>query len=159
MQLAESGRVSAMMAALRRQPRTVRQFIKFGVVGAIGFAVDFSTLFVLKEFLGFNLYVANTISFSAAVCSNFLWNSIWTFRGAFQGRKRYRFVPFALVSAIGLVINQAILYTAHEFTGLDSYQYGYLVAKVVATIVVMIWNFIANKYWTFREQWYWGSPG
>jgi putative flippase GtrA len=31
------------------------------------------------------------------------------------------------------------------------------VAKMAATIVVMIWNFIANKYWTFREQWYWGD--
>ncbi len=145
------------METLRKQPRTIRQFLKFGVVGAIGSVVDFSVLIVLKEFLLLNLYVANTFSFSAAVFSNFLWNSIWTFRGTFRGRKRHRFIPFLLVSILGLGINQVILYLAHETTGLDNYQYGYLVAKVAATIVVMIWNFIANKYWTFREQWYWGD--
>ncbi len=142
--------LSNLLTELRNKPRFIRQFIKFSVVGAIGFAVDFTTLFTLKEFLGFNLYVANTFSFTAAVCSNFLWNSLWTFRGAFSGRKRHRFLPFAVVSIIGLGINQAILFGAHELTGLDDYQYGYLVAKVIATIVVMIWNFIANKFWTFR---------
>jgi putative flippase GtrA len=147
----------SLIERLRKQPRIIRQFVKFGFVGAIGSIVDFSVLIVLKEYLLLNLYVANTFSFSAAVCSNFLWNSIWTFRGVFRGRKRHRFIPFLLVSIIGLGINQFILYVAHEATGLDNYQYGYLVAKVAATIVVMIWNFIANKYWTFREQWYWGN--
>jgi putative flippase GtrA len=151
-----SARIS-LIERLRKQPRIIRQFVKFGFVGAIGSVVDFSVLIVLKEYLFFNLYVANTFSFSAAVFSNFLWNSIWTFRGAFRGRKRHRFIPFLLVSIIGLGINQVILYVAHEATGLDNFQYGYLVAKVAATIVVMIWNFIANKYWTFREQWYWGN--
>jgi putative flippase GtrA len=145
------------MNTLRKQPRTIRQLIKFGLVGAIGSVVDFTVLIVLKEGLLFNLYVANTFSFSAAVFSNFLWNSIWTFRGTFRGRKRHRFIPFLLVSIMGLGINQFILYLTHEATGLDNFQYGYLLAKVVATIVVMIWNFIANKYWTFREQWYWGD--
>lgn len=145
------------MDALRKQPRIIRQLVKFGLVGAIGSVVDFSVLIILKEQLLLNLYVANTFSFTAAVASNFLWNSIWTFRGSFRGRKRHRFIPFLLVSIIGLGINQGILYLAHESTGLDSYQYGYIVAKVAATVVVMIWNFFANKYWTFREQWYWGD--
>lgn len=145
------------MSLLRRQRRGVRQLIKFGVVGTIGAIVDFGTLFVLKEFFGLNLYVANTISVSAAICSNFLWNSLWTFRGSYRGRRRHRFLPFVIVSVIGLGINQVILYVTHEFTGLEGLQYGYLVAKVAATIVVMMWNFAANKYWTFREQWYWGG--
>ena len=155
--MAQPAIVVQMISLLRSQPQALRQFIKFGIVGVIGFAVDFTTLFCLKEFLGLNLYVANTFSFSAAVVSNFLWNSIWTFRGSYTGRKRHRFLPFVLVSVLGLGINQSILYAAHEFTGLDAYQYGYLVAKVVATVVVMIWNFFANKYWTFGERGFWGD--
>lgn len=144
--------LAARMVALAHR-RGIRQFVKFGVVGIIGAIVDFSTLFVLKEFLQFNLYVANTFSFTAAVCSNFLWNSLWTFRGAFTGRRRHRFLPFLVVSILGLGINQVILYAAHEFTGLEDYQYGYLVAKAIATVVVMVWNFIVNKLWTFRWEW------
>lgn len=144
--------LAARLAAFARR-RGVRQFIKFSVVGILGAVVDFSTLFVLKEFLHFNLYVANTFSFTAAVCSNFLWNSLWTFRGAFTGRRRHRFLPFVVVSILGLGINQVILYAAHELTVLEDYQYGYLVAKAIATVVVMAWNFLVNKFWTFRWEW------
>jgi len=142
-----------VVALLQAQPRFLKQFIKFGIVGASGSVVDFGTLFTLKEFLAFNLYVANTISFTAAVCNNFLWNSLWTFRGAYSGRKRRRFLPFVLVSIMGLGINQTILFVFHEYTGLEAYQYGYLVAKAMATVVVMLWNFLANKFWTFRWEW------
>ena len=115
----QTGLLDRLLDLLRRQRRGVRQLIKFAVVGTIGAAVDFGTLVFLKESLGFNLYVANTISVTAAICSNFLWNSLWTFRGSFRGRRRHRFMPFVVVSVIGLGINQIILYTTHEFTGLD----------------------------------------
>lgn len=151
--LARMPLAARIVMLLQAQPRFLKQFIKFSLVGASGSVVDFGTLVTLKEFLGFNLYVANTISFTAAVCNNFLWNSLWTFRGAYTGRKRRRFLPFVLVSVIGLGLNQSILFVFHEYTGLEAYQYGYLVAKAIATIAVMLWNFLANKYWTFRWEW------
>lgn len=151
--LARMPLVARAVMLLQAQPSFLRQFIKFSVVGASGSVVDFGTLVTLKELLAFNLYVANTISFTAAVCNNFLWNSLWTFRGAYTGRKRRRFLPFVLVSIMGLGLNQSILFIFHEYTGLEAYQYGYLVAKAIATIVVMAWNFLANKFWTFRWEW------
>jgi hypothetical protein len=59
--------------------KELERFLKFLVVGTVGFAVDFGTLNLLKLVFGFQLLVANTISFSLAVLSNFTWNRLWTY--------------------------------------------------------------------------------
>jgi len=60
-------------------PKEAERFIKFAIVGTIGFVVDFGTLIILKEVFNFPTLVANTISFSAAVISNFTLNRYWTY--------------------------------------------------------------------------------
>jgi len=126
-------------------PRFVRQFVKFAVVGSIGAVVDFGVLIFLKEIIGFNLYLANTFSFTAAVLNNYTLNSIWTF--ADQQKQHQRQLPqFFFVSIVGLGINQALLYFFHDIMGL-----WYIIAKALAILLVLFWNFFANRFWTFRE--------
>ena len=144
-------RLVGLSKSLQVNPRLVRQFLKFAVVGTIGAAVDFSILIALKELFHVNLYVANTVSFTAAVLSNYLWNSFWTFGDQPKQHGR-QLVQFVIVSIIGLFINQAILYLFNDLLGLHVFRFGYMVAKAIATIVVLFWNFAANKLWTFRER-------
>jgi len=144
-------RLSGLAKSLQANHRLVKQFLKFAVVGTIGFGVDFGILTALVELFHVNLYVANTVSFTAAVLSNYLWNSFWTF-GDLPKRHGRQLVQFFIVSIIGLCINQAILYFFHDIAGLHVFRFGYMVAKAIATIVVLFWNFAANKLWTFRER-------
>ncbi len=138
------------------KPKEAERFVKFVIVGTIGFIVDFGTLTFLVEVVGFPPLLANTISFSLAVLSNFTWNRYWTYPESRSKRKRIQLVQFAVVSVLGLLINNLILYlllepfnTLLDSAGMFPPETGYIPAKIVATIVVLFWNFFINRFWTY----------
>ncbi len=132
-------------ATVAANPRFLRQFVKFAVVGAIGTVVDMSILVLLKEVGGLNVYLANACSFTAAVLNNYTLNSRWTFGDQDKEHGR-QIVQFFIVSAIGLGLSSILLYFFHDVMDLH-----YLIAKAVAILIVLFWNFSANRLWTFRE--------
>ena len=131
--------------------KEVGRFLTFSVVGTIGAVVDFGTLNLLILLLGMAKVWANTCSFSAAVCSNFLWNRLWTYPETRGNPILPQLTQFILVNIVGLGINQAI------FLSLDRWMFagwgplGYNLAKVIATGVVLFWNFGVNRAWTYRH--------
>ncbi len=133
-----------------RQKELVR-FVKFATVGAFGTLVDFGVLNFLILVFGFSKFWANTCSFSAAVVSNFIWNRLWTFPESRQEGLLPQLAQFSLVSIGGYIINQTI------FLGLDSLIFhiwgtlGYNIAKAIAVLVVLFWNFGINRIWTYRR--------
>lgn len=58
----------------------ILKFLKFGVVGASGMVVHGGVLYLCKEIIGLNPFVANTIGFVTAATTNYILNRIWTFR-------------------------------------------------------------------------------
>jgi putative flippase GtrA len=140
------------VAAARPRPRAVetRRFGRFLVVGLGGTLIDFGLLALLTG-IGVPTLLANTLSFSAGACSNFTWNRLWTFAEARRRPWGVQLVQFLAVSAVGLAINDAIVMMLQTPLGnlLGHPAQGYLPAKVVATGVAVVWNFLANRYWTF----------
>lgn len=139
-------------------PKEAERFFKFLLVGTLGFIVDFGILTFLVEVVGFEPVLANVFSFSAAVLSNFTWNRYWTYPESRSKRKRVQLVQFAIVSVLGLIINSLILFFLEgPFNALFALPFfsflpedvGYLPAKMVATVVVLFWNFFINRYWTY----------
>ncbi len=127
------------------------RFIKFAIVGTSGAVVDFGVLNLLHLVFGFSKFWANTCSFSLAVINNFTWNRLWTFPESRERPLRSQLAQFALVNVAGLAINQVV------FLSLDRYVFGpwlgplgYNVAKAIAIIVVLFWNFGVNRVWTYR---------
>lgn len=120
------------------------KFIKFGVVGGSGVFVDFGITWLLKEKLRVNAYFANSMGFVCAVFSNFILNRIWTFENH-DPHVAVQFGKFAAVAAVGLVLNNGIIYILRE-----KFQVNFYAAKLIATGVVMIWNFWANLQFTFK---------
>ena len=138
--------------------KEAERFFKFLVVGTIGFLVDFGTLAFLVEVAGLVPVLANTFSFSAAVISNFTLNRYWTYPDSRSKRRRVQIIQFAVVSLIGLAINNLILVALeHPFgallaaVGAPAAIGGYIPAKMVATVVVLFWNFFINRYWTYND--------
>lgn len=138
--------------------KEAERFFKFLVVGSVGFIVDFGALTFLVEVLGFIPVVANTISFSTAVVSNFTFNRYWTYPDSRSKRRRIQLMQFAVVSIIGLLINNGILVLLQNPFDLlldaihapDAIS-GYIPAKMVGTVVVLFWNFFINRYWTYND--------
>jgi putative flippase GtrA len=119
------------------------KFLKFGVVGASGVLVDFGVTWLLKEQARLNKYVANSTGFACAVVSNYILNRIWTFHSA-DPNVGVQFAKFAIVALVGLGMNNAIIYFLNEKQGVKFYM-----SKLIATGIVMLWNFGANLMFTF----------
>lgn len=121
----------------------ILKFMKFGVVGVSGTAVDFGTTFLLKEKLKLNKYLANGIAYMCGATSNFLLNRWWTFNSqAPQVWEQY--FKFLGVSLIGLGLNTLIIYIL-----VNKWNQNFYVSKVGATLLVLIWNFFGNLMFTF----------
>lgn len=132
-------------------PKEMRRFIRFAIVGASGTLIDVTLLTLLKA-AGLPTLPANTLSFTAGVINNFTLNRRWTYPEARSQAAWPQFGQFLLVSLIGVLLNNAIVLLLEAPFGLliEQPTFGYLPAKAVATILVALWNFFANRYWTFR---------
>jgi dolichol-phosphate mannosyltransferase len=120
------------------------QFLRFAVVGTTGAVIDFTILIVLTEVFGVYYLASSIIAFALANLSNFIWNKLWTFRNKSDKHVR-QFFSFLVVGVVGLLINTGVLYYSVELLG-----FYYIIGKVIASAVVMFWNFFMNKYLTFK---------
>jgi len=138
---------------LQISSKEFQRFTRFLTVGAVGTFLDFSLLTLLK-FLGFPTLLANSLSFSVGVINNFTWNRLWTFADAKGADWRRQLVQFLVVSLAGLALNNVFMILLENPFGalLGQPEYGYLPAKVIATGVVVFWNYFANRYWTFKDE-------
>ena len=119
--------------------KLIEQLMKFGVVGVIASLIDFGILYVLTEYLGINYLVSSTISFLASVIFNYILSVKWVFVTA-KTNKTKELLLFTILSAVGLVINNLLMWVFVEKAGVY-----YMLAKVIATVVVMLYNFISRK--------------
>lgn len=119
------------------------KLLKFATVGFSGLIIDFSVTYVLKEKLKAHPYLANSVGFSLAASSNYLFNRVWTFESEDPGVMA-EYASFFGVALIGLGINNLFLYLFDRKLGLNFY-----LAKLFAIGVTILWNFFANYYYTF----------
>lgn len=124
---------------------TFKQFVKFGIVGAFNTVLDFSLYIALTrttEFWSRHIIMAATVSFLAAVASSFILNNFWTFRRDACDLTT-RSIKFLIVAAGGLCWNALILALFVQAGFHD------ILAKLIATGIVLVWNFTMQKRWTF----------
>ncbi len=88
-------------------------FIRFCIVGGVGFMVDFSTQYLLMTMLAFAGWMSTLISTTLAVISNFTLNNFWSFSHKRSSRKRvlaWQFIKFAAVSLGSIGIQTTMVY-------------------------------------------------
>jgi putative flippase GtrA len=132
--------------------KEIQRFSRFLAVGAVGTLLDFSLLTLLK-LAGLPTLFANTFSFTAGLINNYTWNRLWTFHDATPANWRRQLMQFTTVSLIGLALNNLIVLSLEGLLGamFGQPEWGYLPAKVIATGVVVFWNYFANRKWTFKK--------
>ncbi|MDQ6767306.1 MAG: GtrA family protein [Candidatus Eremiobacteraeota bacterium] len=126
--------------------RGVRQFIKFGVVGASGTIVNFLIYHLGLHFL-LPIWLAYAIGFILGGVNNYWWNRRWTFRS--QGHPWKELAQFITVSAVALGISEIVIVLATRH--FPAMPFRNSAVWLAATFVGMGWNFFGNKFWTFRH--------
>ena len=124
--------------------RGVRQFVKFGIVGASGTVVNFVIAHLLERGTSFTHFTDFAVGFMAGGVSNYVLNRIWTFRS-----KRNPWVEggqFLSVSLLALGLGKIVFALA------DYYQFHHFTTTwFIATVAGIFINFFVNKYWTFKH--------
>ncbi|MCJ7751514.1 MAG: GtrA family protein [Armatimonadetes bacterium] len=124
----------------------MRQFIKFGVVGFISFTIDAGFYLLFTRALGVFYLYAKVASFCIAATNSYILNRRWTFRSTNPDRLR-QFAQFLVVASTGAAMNAGIMYILHGRLRIHDMH-----AFLVAVGVVMFWNFLVNRAWTFRHH-------
>lgn len=120
--------------------KLINKIIKFSIVGGIATIIDFICLYIFKEYLNIDVILANTLSFIISVIYNYIASINLVFDIDKNKNKKLKFVLFIIFSVIGLIINNTLIYILTST--LNIY---YLLSKVIATLIVMIFNFITRK--------------
>jgi putative flippase GtrA len=116
------------------------QILKFGVVGGIAFVIDYVTLIVCKEIFNINVLLSAAIAFTVSVIFNYILSIKWVFDVNKEKDSRKNFIIFIVFSIIGLGLTELIMWF-----GTDVIKINYLIVKIIATAIVMVFNFITRK--------------
>jgi putative flippase GtrA len=121
------------------------QFIKFGIVGVSNTLLTFVIYTILVKAFDVWYLAASATGFTIGSINGFLLNRRWTFRE--HTGDALTPVRWFVVQALGLGANLGIVYVAVDGLHLDK-----LVGQALATGIVVMWTFFANRSWTFRAQ-------
>lgn len=126
---------------------SVNEFIKYCLIGVTNAVLDYSVYLGLTRFFDYwrdNFLAANLIAVFLANLSSFFLNKYFTFQN--RSKRIFRqYMKFITVSLIYLGIVQAVMFIGVDYFGLYD-----IWAKVIASGVGLVWNFFANKHWSFR---------
>lgn len=146
--------------------KSVRELVKYGIVGIVGLIIDIGIFYLLtqifsvqypfsvhiKELLGdkvplhlINTDISHIISSTLAIINNFILNSYFTFK--VTDNKLKRFLSFASIAAIGLVISTLLITV---FMG--KFYLNEMIAKSLAILIVAAMQFAINKFFTFKQR-------
>lgn len=123
--------------------------------------------------LDVNVALATTVGFISAVISNFIWTTRWVYPES-RGRSVQRqLIQFASISVIGWLARTLWITLTYVMIGalvspiiepiiqifkpsyvvnsVSEKGLGSIVAQLIAMVFVMLWNFFANRYWTFND--------
>lgn len=120
--------------------KLIEQIIKFGIVGGLAFLIDYGIMVLCKEIFGFNVLLSAGFGFTISVIFNYIASVKWVFNVNQNNSKSKQFITFIIFSIIGLILTEIIMYI-----GTDIMNISYLLVKIVATLIVMIFNFITRK--------------
>jgi putative flippase GtrA len=122
------------------------QFLRFGVVGTLGFGVDTATVYATKAWLG--LYGAGIAAYLVAASFNWILNRVWTFRGQSSGRMHRQWLAFLGANLIGFVVNRGLYSLLVTVSALCA-AYPVL-AVACGSVAGLFFNFTLSRRMVFR---------
>lgn len=120
----------------------IEQLLKFGVVGAAATLIDFAVMIALTELAGLDPVISAGISFTVSVVFNYLASMRFVFTRREDLGRAAEAAIFVALSLAGLAINEMLMWL-----GVTMLRLNYVLVKVAATCVVMLWNFLSRKRW------------
>lgn len=117
-----------------------KQLIRFGIVGVISTALDYGLMVLFTEVFGIFYLLSSTLSYAISLLFNYVASMKYVFQSREDMGRLREFVVFTVLCLMGMGLNQLVLWLIVEKWGIS-----YMIAKILATVVVMVWNFVTRK--------------
>lgn len=123
------------------------QLLRYSLSGTSATIVDFLLLTILTEVFGEHLLLVWTaIAFISGVLVTYLLSTNWVFDAHRFKHRSTEIVIFIFIALVGLTLTELLMWLfAHKI------DIHYLLSKLIASIIVFVWNFTAKKYILFHE--------
>ncbi|CDF27394.1 GtrA family protein [Dialister pneumosintes] len=122
----------------------IEEVIRFLIVGGGCFLLEYILLYVLTEYMHIGYLVSSAIAFTVSLLVNYILCLLVVFNVKHQSSLEIGL--FIITSLIGLIINQGVMWFLVEIIA-----WWYMFAKVIASGIVMIWNYITKRYILIRK--------
>lgn len=122
----------------------IEEVIRFLIVGGGCFLLEYILLYVLTEYMHIGYLVSSAIAFTVSLLVNYILCLLVVFYVKHQSSLEIGL--FIITSLIGLIINQGVMWFLVEIIA-----WWYMFAKVIASGIVMIWNYITKRYILIRK--------
>lgn len=121
-------------------------YIIFGLLTTI---INIVVYFGLTNLLNLHYQLATIVAWVTAVIFAYITNKKYVFKDERSGKKNIfrSFMLFIYYRLLSLIIDLAIMYSFIEFLKVND-----LVTKVIANIVVIIFNYITSKLHVFTKR-------
>ena len=135
-----------------RWGKLYREIAKFGMVGASGFVVNLAVFNLIRTVTDWQTVRASVLATVVAILSNYLGLRYFAYRNREQedrNSRRKELTLFLFFSAIGLVIENSVLYATTYGFGWDS-TLATNVSKFLGIGVATLFRFWSYRTWVFR---------
>lgn len=120
-----------------------KQFSCFFIVGSLSALIQFSILISFVEFFYIKPIFASTTGYIVGALINYILNHYFTFKSSLSHKKTL--LRFTFNSLFGLVLNFSLMKILLIY-------YPYILSQVLASGVILFWNFLIHRYWTFGPK-------
>ncbi|PKZ54641.1 sugar translocase [Gardnerella pickettii] len=140
----------ASACLIESMKKLIEQVVKFGIVGIIALIIDVVLLNLLL-LVHLNNVVAGTISFIISLIFNYIASMKYVFKHREDMARWMELLIFVISAVIGLLINDAIIWLStlgmsQALRGTAIYMLRTNIGKLIATVVVAVWNFVIRKW-------------
>ena len=116
------------------------QLVKFGIVGVLATLLEWVIFYILTNIIHIHYGISTAIAFLISTIFNYYLSVKYVFDVDKEKSKKRNFIIFVIFSIIGLGLNELILFICIEKINLYN-----MIGKIIATGIVMIFNFITRK--------------
>jgi len=121
-----------------------KQYLTFLIAGGTATACQYIVLISLVEKFEVYEILASILGYLIGALVNYLINYYVTF--SCEAHHLKTLSKFIIIACVGLGLNTLIMYLFHVVIGIY-----YLTSQILATLTVLIYNFIGHKYWTYKK--------
>ena len=123
----------------------MRRLIRFCMVGGVTAVIHYGVLLTLVECFHWQSTLGSSVGFVVAVVCNYAMHYSWTF--AAEVTHQYSLSRYLVMVGTGFFLNAGVMYSATEWLGVQ-----YVIAQLVALVIVLGWNFTVANRWVFRRS-------